>query len=71
VHFDDGRGFFVRLSVSLCVEAKVFSDGVPIVYCEAVVVGGVDDGEPALRERYSAEAIAIAEAPVEQHDKNS
>ena len=38
----------------------------PIVFCEAVIIGGVNDGEKALCKRNSAKGVAIAQAAIEE-----
>ena len=44
--------------------------GVPPVSYLAIVILGVDDGAPALRERYSPEAVAEANPPIQKHAEN-
>ncbi len=44
--------------------------GVPFVFGETIIIIGVDDGELAPCERYSAEGVAVAEEAVEKDRQN-
>ncbi len=52
------------------VECPAVRIGVPLLFREAIVIIGVDDGELAPREWYSAEGVAVAEEAVEKDRKN-
>ncbi len=44
--------------------------GVPLVSYLAIVIRRVHDGTPALCERYSPEAVAEANPPIQKHAEN-
>jgi hypothetical protein len=52
------------------VESPAVRIGVPLVFGEAIVIFGVDDGELAPCEWYASEGVAVAEEAVEKNRKN-
>jgi hypothetical protein len=47
------------------IEPVLYLSRVPFVFAEAIIIVGVNDGEFALRQRYSPEGVAVANAAVE------
>jgi len=48
------------MSMALCVKGAAIFRGEPFVFVEPIIIIGVDDGEFALSEWYSAEGVAVA-----------
>jgi len=46
------------------VEVHTVADGVPLVFGQIIIIIGVNDGEPALREGDAAEWIAVAQPAI-------
>ena len=61
---------FTDCSTSCCVVASRKPRCLPFVFGQAVVVFGVDDGVLSLRQSYSSEGIAVAEAAIPEQSEN-
>ncbi len=67
VHFEDDSLLADPLAgVAYGVERAPGADDVPFVLAEPVVIGRIDNGVPAPRQRYPAEGVAVTQPAIEQ-----